>query len=70
MKNGVLLTLIVTVAIIMSASVVTAQESQVIHYQGLLTGPDGGPLRTDIYNVNFSIWDHATDGFEPLWSEQ
>ncbi len=70
MKNGVLLTLIVAVAIIVSATLATAQESQVIHFQGVLTGPDGGPLRTDIYNVNFSIWDHATDGFQALWSEQ
>jgi hypothetical protein len=46
-----------------------AQHPQVIHFQGLLTSPGGGPLRTDIYNVNFSIWDHRTDGIEPLWSE-
>jgi hypothetical protein len=70
MKNKILSTAILVMAVINMAAMAMAQEPQVIHFQGLLTGPGGGPLRTDIYQVNFSIWDHATDGFEALWSEQ
>jgi hypothetical protein len=69
MKRGVLLTLIVSAAVIMSATIATPQQSQVIHFQGMLTGPDDGPLRTDIYDVNFSIWDQESGGAEPEWSE-
>ena len=67
MKSGVLLAL--AVVIIFCIPPANAQETEVIHFQGMLTGPDGGPLRTDIYNVDFSIWDHATDGLQALWSE-
>jgi hypothetical protein len=67
MKSGVLLALAVVVFFWIPPA--AAQETEVIRFQGTLTGPDGGPLRTDIYNVDFSIWDHATDGFDALWSE-
>jgi hypothetical protein len=67
MKSGVLLALAVVVFFWIPPA--TAQETEVIHFQGTLTGPDGGPLPTDTYNVDFSIWDHATDGFQALWSE-
>jgi hypothetical protein len=67
MKSGVLLML--TAVIAFCVPFAAAQEAEVIHFQGTLTGPDGGPLPTDTYNVDFSIWDHATDGFQALWSE-
>ena len=69
MKNGVLLTLIVVGAIVMSAAIATAQESQVVHYQGILLGSDGNPVPDGEYNVQFSIWDAATGG-EQLWLEE
>lgn len=67
MRRGVLLVLAIMIAFGIPPA--NAQEVEVIHFQGMLTGPDGGPLPTDTYNVDFSIWDHATDGFDPLWSE-
>lgn len=69
MKRAVLLTTVLAFALLAMATVAIAQQPQVIHFQGLLVGPDGGPLQTDIYEVEFSIWEHATNEYEPLWSE-
>ncbi len=69
MRHKILATTILVLGLVGMATIAAAQESQVIHYQGMLTGPDGNPLRTDIYDVNFSIWDQPTGGVEPQWSE-
>jgi hypothetical protein len=69
LRQIILYIIIVAIVSALPTDFATAQQPQVIHFQGLLVGPDGGPLQTDIYEVNFSIWDHATNDYEPLWSE-
>ena len=53
-KRTILSTMILMTACLLVSGAALAQESQVIHFQGILTGPDGGRLRTDIYDVTFS----------------
>lgn len=68
-KGAIIVTVILLAVYILPSDQATAQESQVIHYQGILTGPDGGPLPTDTYDIDFSIWDQEAGGVEPIWSE-
>jgi hypothetical protein len=68
-KRAIPTIIIVAMACISAFDMAAAQESRVIHFQGLLTGPDGGPLRTDIYDVIFSIWDQESGDTQPIWSE-
>jgi hypothetical protein len=68
-KRTILPTMILMTACLLVSGAAIAQESQVIHFQGILTGPDGGRLRTDIYDVQFSIWDQESGGIDALWSE-
>jgi hypothetical protein len=68
-KRAIPAIIIVAMACFSAFDMAAAQESQVIHFQGLLTGPDGGPLRTDTYDINFSIWDQESGGVDPVWSE-
>jgi hypothetical protein len=68
-KRAILKIMIAMMACLLASHMAAAQESQVIHFQGLLTSPDGGPLRTDTYDINFSIWDQESGGVDPVWSE-
>jgi hypothetical protein len=69
MKRAVLLTTVLAFALVAMVTITIAQQSQVIHFQGILVDSGGSPLRTDFYNVNFSIWEHATNAIDPLWAE-
>lgn len=49
-----------------------AQDSSVpelINYQGKLTDENGNPLEGE-HELEFNIWDQASDGTEPLWGPQ
>jgi hypothetical protein len=67
-------TILIVLLLIMTHSIwaqslpgTTATSTSTISYQGRLADADGNPL-TDVYNMEFRIYNHPTDG-DPLWSE-
>jgi hypothetical protein len=60
--------LIIGVAILLVASIVTAQVPQRMNYQGKLTDGSGNPVSNGTYSVQFTIYTAASGG-SGEWSE-
>jgi hypothetical protein len=70
MKISICITIIALAAIVMTTSLVNAQNAPVpplINYQGVLTDSAGNRL-SGTYQITFSIYDDSTDG-TLLWTE-
>jgi hypothetical protein len=61
-----LLTIIMTMALMLAASLALAEVPQEINYQGRLTGTDGNPVADDTYFIKFKIYG-SESGDDSLW---
>ncbi|MEE9554681.1 MAG: tail fiber domain-containing protein [candidate division Zixibacteria bacterium] len=67
--KGFGLILIIIVAIISIAGIVSAQDSRPISYQGLLLNSLGDPVGDSFFDITFSLYEYAAEG-EAIWTEE
>jgi len=59
---------VISLIIILSVALISAEVPEVINYQGNLTDSEGNPLN-GVFSMVFTIWDQVQDG-QWLWQEE